>query len=436
MPVHVIRRRRWNVLGVLLAVLLGATISGLLASQTDASPILRTVTIGHGGGLTLTLDEQTHRAFIFNRNEGTLSVLDTRTGALLRTLPSTSTSGVWLAVAQRTGRLFISNMSAGTTSMLDGATGTVLRSAPDSTPLGLAVDDRRGHVLVGHMGDSTLSLFDVRKGALLRHLPACSEVFAVAVSVHTGHIFAKCDDNTTAMLDGRSGRVLHTVVNTTGPYGCLGVDERTDRVFAFGGPQNGTGQVDVLDARTGRLLPRHALLIPGGGSCVTADAHSGVVYEAQLSAGPFMGQVNSTVVVALDGWTGALRRRIHVPANPLCVALDQSTGRLLVGSAGLASTSTLPMGDGTLTVVRASDGRVLRSVRIGITPTDLIVDASAHRVLVLNSASDMVTPSLAVTWRPREEWAPQVLRRIKDWLPWLPYTAPRHLPAAPSPRST
>ncbi len=416
---------RGLLVGLTLAVVCGVAV----ARQGEPGPILRTVTIGHAPYWTLALDARTGRAFVFNRQDGTLSVLDTQSGALLRTV-TLAPGNVWMAVAQRAGRVFVSGYDTGTITMLDARTGAVLRSVADGTDMGLAVDEQTNHVLVGsHVfvgsANSSLTMLDAHSGTILRHLPACGEPFAVAISARTGHVFAKCDDDTVAMLDARSGRLLRIVPDQSGSYGAIVVDERTNRVFV--GPGN-LPDIDLLDAQTGAYL-RSVAIDPSTTAAI--DARSGHVYFGLGDANTVTPPPYKSVVAVFDGRTGAILHRFPVAANPFSLAIDPRTGQVLVSSDGpLDSGSDLPTGNGTLSVLDAVHGQVLRTVPVGVSPSDVAVDAQAGRALVVNSYSDTHGKGALKAWQPHESWWPQVLRRITQVICCLPFQAPA--PPAPT----
>lgn len=417
---------------VLVGVLLIAVCGAAVAVRGDASPVLRTVTIGRAPYWTLALDERTHRAFVFNRQDGTLSVLDTRTGALVHTI-MLSPGDVWLTVAERASRVFVSGFAARTITMLDARSGAVLRRLANGTDMGIAVDERTNHVFAGSMDD--IIMLDARSGSILRHLPLCAEPFAVAVSARTGHVFVKCDiplpgelpgstrrashGVMAEMLDARTGRLLRRVSVKSGSYGLIAVDERTNRVFV--GPGN-QPYIDVLDARTGAYLRTIAL---DASTPAAIDEHTGRVYFGLGDANAGTPPPHKSVVVVLDGRAGALLQRIPVAINPFSLAVDPRTGYVLVGSVGpLDRASDLPTGMGTLSVLDATHARVLRTVPVGASPSDVAIDTQAGRALVVNSYSTTHGNGALKTWRPRESWWPQVLRRIKQIICCLPFQAP------------
>src|ERR671936_2116472 len=85
--------------------------------HTSGSPVLTTVTVGRLPWRVV-VDEHSRRAFVVNRGEGTVSVLDSATGTLLRTL-AVGDDPVAATVDERTGRVFVANGRDGTVSVLD-----------------------------------------------------------------------------------------------------------------------------------------------------------------------------------------------------------------------------------------------------------------------------------------------------------------------------
>jgi YVTN family beta-propeller protein len=106
----------------------------------------------------LAVDTRTGRVFVVNTGDGTVSVLDARSGAFLRTVtigPNPSA----MAVDERTGRVFVTLagpmspdgvfMSAGSVRVLDARSGSILHTVtvgPD--PRAVAVDEASGRAFV------------------------------------------------------------------------------------------------------------------------------------------------------------------------------------------------------------------------------------------------------------------------------------------------
>lgn len=423
------RRARLLLVGVPLALLLSGVVA-MVIDRLDASPVVRFVTAPGPDPNPLAIDAASGRAFIFNRSAGSVSVLDTVTGALIRTV-TVGTGFAWLTVDRPAGRAYLSNGGDDTITTFDARRGTLLHQVTDDAAnvRGLAVDERSGHVFVGHLGP-TLTMLDARHGTILRHIPICNGSFAVVVSQHTGHVFAKCNDGTTTMLDARTGQILHTTQTLNQLWGGAVVDEPTDRVFEYSWDM---GQIDVLDARTGR----HLRTLPFGGD-VAVDEQSGRAFVAPVPPGGPSGPLPRSEVVALDGWTGRVLRRVPVAAHPQTSAVDPLTGQVVVVSAGPVDAQGQPRGDGVLSVLDGRTLALLRTVPMGLNPTSVAVDARARRVLVGTETGDPYNTTIAgtVTTSPPEDGWHRLKRRVLAAVhhllpPWSPLHVP--VPPAPSP---
>lgn len=433
------RRFRWVGLALLAAVLSG----GAVLMWPDTSPIVSFATVGQDPW-PLAIDTGTSHAFVYNRTDGTVSTIDTLTGALVHTVKAGSswaTNFAFLAVDQRTQRVFVSSGGDNTIYTLDARSGVVLHHVTDwnaPSPRHVVVDERSNHIFVGHRDSSLVTMLDARSGVILREIPACNGSFIMAASARTGHIFAKCNDGYTDMLDARTGRVLRQTA-TPSMWGWGVMDERTDRFFAGG---DSPPQVDVLDARTGAHLATIKNINCSG--VPTVDKRTGHVFislitQSNPNGNGYVAPPKPEVLV-LDGWTGAILQRLIVADNPNPVVVDDKTGHILVASAGPVNAANNPTGYGTLSVFDNKGRRLLRTVPLGINPADMAVDAHSRHVLVanetvdLNNALQTGTSSTLTTSPPETGWARlrrQLLGRVKRfWPSWLPFPT---VPPPPSP---
>lgn len=437
----VMRRSRWGRGTVALAVLLGVLGGGIAYDRAQGDPVVASVSVGIDPS-PLVVDAATNRAFVYNRTDGTVSTLDTRSGAVRDTVPVGS-QYAWMAVAQRAGRVFVSSGGNDSITMLDARSGRVLRvDAPiaEATVRQIAVDEASGHVFVGHRDINVVSLLDAHSGAILRRVPVCGGPFAVADSARTGHVFVKCNDGVVDMLDARSGRVLHHVALPLSAFGYVFVDDATNRVFVQ--DETTSGRLAVLDAHTGALSAvRHVVSIANP----VADPRTGHVYLSLGGPGIPGSPGAASQVAMLDGRSGAVLRRVVVPANPTVLACDARSGHLLVASVGAVRANLQPAGDGTLSVLDAATGAILRRVPLGLAPADMAIDPTAGRVLVDNSARDMSGYasgfSKAISAIPSEDLLTRVTRQVltaaRDVVPrWVPLAIQAPPPPAPPTRGT
>jgi len=425
-------RFRW-VLVSLLVVALGG---GIALLWLNTGPIISFAAVGKDPW-PLVVDERASRAFVYNRTDGTVSTIDTATGALVRTV-SAGSSFAFMAIDRRTSRLFASSGGDDTIYTLDARSGVVLHAVTDTdaTTRQPAVDEASNHVFVGHRDIPTITMLDARTGAIVRHIPACSGSFTLAASARTRHIFAKCNDGTMDMLDARTGRVLRTIPIAPGSFGYVFVDEHTNRVFSCSNDNPST--IDVLDAQTGAHL--HTITNVNAVTTPAVDERTGRVYAALGGPGIPSASVTTSQIAVLDGWTGAVVRRIGVADNPTVVAVDSRTGYIFVASVGAVGLNSEPTGYGVLSVLESANGALRHRMSIGIFPSAMAIDPVARRLLVDNETVDLNDFSSgfsgALTTSPPETgWARtrrQVLRLISSALPsWLPFKVT--VPPPPSP---
>ncbi len=199
-----------------------------------------------------------------------------------------------------------------------------------------------------------------------------------------------------SMVDERTGAVLRTVTVGQSPV-AIAVDAPARRVFVLSagtistaaGPASSGSTVTVLDAATGALRRTVAVApvpvtlsgagaVPGARQALVVDAARGRVYV-----------VVATGVLALDGSTGLVRRRIALGGQPSIAALDAAAGRLYVGDAydPTIPTDPRPTGGtsrGFLAVVDLATSTVRANVVLWQQGVGAIaVDGRGGRVLVI-----------------------------------------------------
>lgn len=302
-----------------------------------------------------------------------------------------------LAVDGRTGRVFVTvTRGPGGGAVLDEATGATLdgQAIPASA---LAVDERAGTVVAS--GPAGVNLLDAANGRYLRTIPTGVTSAAVTVDPRAGHAFVvDPGSNTVFMLDTRSGAVVGARRMLMTPA-LVAVDATADQAFVT----TDSPFVDVLDARSGALV-RTAVLRASGGP-LAVDGRSGRIFV--LASG-------GASVVMLDRQSGLVLRTIPVGQFPVAVALDPRRGRAYVVSRDSAS-SFNPTDTGSVSVIDARSGVVLRTIPVGVDPVAVAVDPESGRVFVATRGGASEIPD---AWR----WVPGWLR---DRLPFLPPPGPR-----------
>lgn len=304
--------------------------------------VLRTTGVGPGapsvGANAVVVDPTRQRAFVLTRGNPTVGVLDTRSGALLRrTLVGREPYA--LAVATRVGHVFVTDLAANTVTMFDATTGLPLHTATvGKEPLAVAVDDRTGHVFVANFRDDSVSVLDARTGRVVRAIAVGAPAFAVAVDERAGRVFVATGAGVRVLDARRATTVQGTIAAGTEPR-VMAVDGRTGRLFlGYLG-----GLVRTVDTRGGALVRTTVVGQLGVGDLVVAVRIGRVIVSS-----PDDGSVS-----VLDATSGALLRTAYlnhpVLQFPGAVAVDERAGRVFV---------CLPDGD----TVRVLDASTLEGV--------------------------------------------------------------------------
>jgi len=183
-----------------------------------------------------------------------------------------------------------------------------------------------------------------------------------------------------SMLDATSGRLLRTVGGTR--PGPMAVDTHTRRVFVLnGGGGTSNGVVTILDSATGRVVgntPVGRLALP---VTPVVDTRTGRVFVANDGGG-------TGSVSVLDARSGALLRTVTVGPHPFVMAVDGRSSRVFVTSLGAMDAAGHLTGSGSVSVLDAQSGMLLRTVPVGVEPAVIAVDERAGRAFVVNVAGD------------------------------------------------
>jgi YVTN family beta-propeller protein len=390
-------RRRVLASALLLLIVLDAGGGGRLAHGAGPSPVLRTVTVGLMPGQVV-VDAATNRAFVDNYNDLSVTMLSASSGTVLRTVPIGDAIAS-LVVDAPTRRVVVISDDFPNNILLDAASGAKVGSLVAAV-FTLAVDPRTGR-LFGTTGTpwapaNTVTMLDGRNGAQIQSVDLAGNMpLGVVVDARTDRVFAvNAGDNTASMLQASSGRLLRTV--KVGPVPVdVAVDTQTGRVFIL---NTGANTVSVLDARSGAVL-RTITVAPHPAAAVV-DARTDrvfLVHGRSFTVGDYSGtvptfpQVSPVGVTVLDARTGAVLRTLpvggsvgddHVGWAPLTnLAVDARRGRVFV----INRFDTGSTGDGSVSVLDARSGDLLRTIGVGRHPISLAVDEATARVFVVNT---------------------------------------------------
>jgi len=385
--------------------------------DTTTGALVGAVALGTASGIgtsAVAVDQRAGRVFVARADPtggdfaGVVSVLDARSGAVLRrttfprrptarTSPDIILARTTVGIDERTGHAFIAIPRANAVAVLDTHSGALLRTiGVGMAPGDLAVDAMQGRVFVysdggGFPGYTKLvSTLDGASGRLLRAVVVAhdprgpnmpSQGAGDIVVDKSGHVFvSSAYADSVSMLDATSGRLLRTVGGTR--PGPMAVDTHTRRVFVLnGGGGTSNGAVTILDSATGRVVgntpvDRLALRVTP-----VVDTRTGRVFVANDGGG-------TGSVSVLDARGGALLRTVTVGPHPFVMAVDGRSSRVFVTSLGAMDAAGHLTGPGSVSVLDAQSGMLLRTVPVGVEPAVIAVDERAGRAFVVNVAGD------------------------------------------------
>jgi len=482
---RMVRRRRPGVAALLALGVIGLALA-IVAGRPGPGPVLTTIAVGSfSGAASLSVDEGAGRAYVVADSGGgsaghaVVRVLDTTRATVVRTtaLPGQPFGLTTVLVDARRGRAYAA--STGSTScsssgggpqtctttgaavvVLDARTGQPLRTLAVDAGRGLALDGRTGLLYAlpsaggtpsggpptPGSGTTRVTVIDPRTGRVVRTiaLPGGGgqggDVGTLAIDARGGRLvvvrtFASgfrgsgtppSAVDVVALVDGRLLRhalLRHAPLTAArfGPFGSLLIDEPRERAFYIAGagvstldPQRGTlvrvtptgGGVGTLveDARTG-----HVFTTTLGPLRVVATGarNSGAGTQTQVPAG-----VGSLLM--LDARSGALVRTLPIGPATTGVAVDERRGRVYVLSIGFADAHNRLTRPGTLSVVDERRGQSVRTLAVGAVPVWLALDRRHDRLLVGCIGAFGGTPD--DPWG----WVPGPVRRLLPFLPRPP----------------
>lgn len=378
----------------------GGNQNRLYVLDTRTGNFIRSVALGSSPG-TPVLDEGDNRVFVTDAQDETLRVIDARTGALVRLERAGymgSHSGQGLTVDARTHRVFL---WASGLRVIDARTGAALRVMMNMGD-DLAVDERAGRVFAADDTTDRMEIMDARTGTVLRTVKLGYTPRHVVTSPASRHVFV-IGDTTTGMLDALSGRVLHTIpVGLWVGWSALAAIapatyEVDGSAFVIGpGPMPGNalqGSMSVIDARTGAITRTAAVGLGNAQPQPVLDNRDGRLFVAG-------GSGNAGYVWTIDARSGSILHTVAIAENPTNIAVDERHGRVFITSTGARSNSPpfQSLGTGSLSVLDARSGRVLRTITAGVNPYLVTVDERTGHVFVVSG--NTLAPTDPLGWLP------------------------------------
>jgi YVTN family beta-propeller protein len=316
----------------------------VVADSPMASGVLGAVPAGRGAW-SVAVSEPLRRAYVTNREEDTVTVVDLVANQVVATLPMGSDPHN-VAVDETANRVYVTLHGGAergdAVAVLDAADGRLLATwATGPFPAALALNPVAGRLYVQNEGDNTLTVLDTRSGAEMGRVSMPGILTDVAVSSGSGRVYApNWITNTLVTLDGQNHSVVGQAAIGPMPWR-VAVNPRTERVYVADGTSPGADQ----------------------GSLYT-----------------------------VEGWDGAVQGRA-LGAVPLGVAVDPATQEVLVTDARL----------GTLSVLDENGQQVRWQGVVGPAPHTVVPARGLGRAYVILSGQDALA---VLEWPPRDRSGP------------------------------
>lgn len=391
-----------------------------LANDTSARPVLAILSLGQFfGPQSVVINTAQSRLFAVTSIQrqpprgsplhSGVMIVDTRTGRVLRTI-TTGITPSNLVLDPKNGRIVASAQigeTIGDIQLLDKWLGTSLgRVTFGTVPTAIAVDGRREHAFIVGGGENGFDgihsytvpnrvvTVDLRTMRVVHTVPISPSPSNIAVEEASGRVIITAADGL-HVLDAATGTPLRTMM---GLQSVLGVDHYTHRFVVV----DSAGNVRLLNAMTGRV--------------------NGVVSVGGMRLSPSnvaVDERNGRVILVTPGAINGLR--LAATPGQLRV-LDGVTGRVLQSNAVGAYTRAVAVWPGyaflaaynrttSIDVFDLQKGRVVRTMDVGLYPTEVEADEHTKRVFVLGSLP--LKASAPDPW----EWVPPQVRHALPFLP-------------------
>lgn len=340
--------RRWWILGVAVALLVGVVVgtttyrtffaskaSDNITIETGVPPTSVTPTMAVAATIRvgkspegIAIDPARHTLYTANNDDNTVSVIDTGTEAVTATVP-VGKMPRRLAVDPDSHIVYVTNTAERTVSAIDGTTRTVIATIPvQNVPYGIAVDPKAHSVYVAAGDVVVIDTLTRTLGATIP-IPVSKTPFNVAVdsAAHTLYVTDVMGTGALMVIDTASRAIRKRLLVGHEPSG-VALNPGAHTIYAATASAAGT-VLAVCDTRSNSTV---GIPVGGRGSDVPVfDPDSGTIYTTTGDA-----------VAVIDPRAQKVTAKIPVGSSPHGPVLDSNTNALY----------TTNWMDGTVSVIK------------------------------------------------------------------------------------
>lgn len=333
-----------------------ATISDAAGTKgvvTAVSPGSATVKATIGGvsiSATLTVS-QLRRAYVVNKVDNTLSVIDTATNLVVTTI-AVGSGPQGVALNSSTGRAYVTNSNSNSLSVIDTSSNTVVATVSvGAGPGGIALNPSTGRAYVANSNNGTLSVIDTGSNLLTATVAVGSGPRSVALNPATSRAYVvNSGSNNISVIDTTINSVVAIIAVGAGPQG-VALHPAASRAYVANSGSNTLSVIDTVSNSVIATLP-----VANGPKGIAVNPTLNRLYVTSSS-----GNSTLTVIDTTDNTTIAA---IAVGSSPQGVVLSPAINRAYVANSG----------SNTLTVIDTGSNSAVATIGVGVGPSDVAVN--------------------------------------------------------------
>lgn len=294
----------------------------------------------------------THRAFITNEKDNTLSVIDTRTNTLVKTFDiGVQPRGIGLAPDG--SEVYVALGDANSIAVVDPQSLKILRQIDSGRDPETFAVHPNGLLYISNEEDAKASVTDPKSGKIVAEIPVGIEPEGVAIS----------PDGTRVIVTSESTNMLHVVKVPEHELAAnilVGARPRAavfsgDSRWAYASAEIG-GEILKVDMQSNKIALTGRL---GDDDAKPKDLLLSADEKHLYVAG---GRANGVFVLAADTLT--VERKIDTGARVWGLAMNRDRSRLYVTNGG----------SDTVSIIDTGTNKVIASVKVGAAPWGVVVD--------------------------------------------------------------
>ncbi|HEY1240982.1 MAG TPA: ThuA domain-containing protein [Bryobacteraceae bacterium] len=339
--------------------------SGIVLACVAAPAQSVSLTIATGPGpMAIAVNETTNKAYVINRGNNSVAVIDGKSRSVLRTIP-TGSGPEGIAVNAVTNRVYVANAGDSAVTVIDGGSDAAIATIrAGSYCQALAVNPATNKIYVANNYGHSVTVIDG-----VSHATATVRVGqgprGIVVNPVTNKVYtANYGSKDASEIDGATGSVK-SIPTGKHPW-MLAVDSRANKIYVV---NEDSASVSIVDGATGAVKNVAVGEIPFAVAVNPATNRAYVLTYAE------------NTMAVIDGATGTVTKTLTLASHPSAVAVNSKTDQVFVAS----------QTGGAVDVFDGTSNAITDTVKVDALPYSIGVDSAANQVYVANLGSGNAT---------------------------------------------